>query len=96
MAAANSGWISINELQAGILQRSLQQTFVDAVQIARFCKIEYIWIDCLCIIQDQDINGNNPDWDAEAANMGAIYAGGVLYVAFLTEPSQIMCIMEID
>lgn len=71
-------WISIDKLETGVLQSSLSRTFRDALQIARQCDINYIWIDCLCIAQDKDSNGNNLDWDNEVIKMGDIYAGGAL------------------
>lgn len=78
--ALDTGWISIEDLQTGISQSRLPQTFRDALQIARICEVRYIWIDCLCIVQDKDLDGNNPEWDTEAVKMGDIYAGGLLYV----------------
>lgn len=83
-ATSNTGWISIKELQTGILQSSLPRTFRDALQIARHCEVRYIWIDCLCIVQDKDLDGKNPEWDREAVKMGDIYAGGLLYVTHLS------------
>lgn len=81
-AALDTGWISIKDLQTGILQSRLPQTFRDALQIARYCGVRYIWIDCLCIVQDKDLDGKNPEWDREAGKMGDIYAGGLLYVTY--------------
>lgn len=76
--AKEPGWISIDDLRCGILQRELPRTFRDALQIATHCELKYIWIDSLCIIQDRDDNGRNPDWDQEALKMDDIYAGGLL------------------
>ncbi|KAJ4397793.1 hypothetical protein N0V93_002030 [Gnomoniopsis smithogilvyi] len=74
----DDGWVSVEELQAGISESSLPQTFRDALKIARHCELQYVWIDSLCIIQDEDSDGSNPDWNEEAAKMGNIYAGGLL------------------
>ncbi|CAN9384472.1 unnamed protein product [Alternaria alternata] len=46
----------------------LPQTFQDAISIARDLGIAYIWIDSLCIIQD-----NLADWETESAKMADIY-----------------------
>jgi hypothetical protein len=44
--------------------------------VARAVEIDYIWIDSLCIIQD-----NQDDWKAESAEMATIYGGTTLNIA---------------
>ncbi len=51
-------------------------TFVEAMGIARAVGIPYIWIDALCIIQD-DIK----DWEREAAKIDMVYGGSQLTIA---------------
>lgn len=46
----------------------MPQTFRDAVRITRALGFRYLWIDSLCIIQD-----DLADWETEAENMGRIY-----------------------
>lgn len=72
--------IPVQTLQeAGHPVKDLSQVFQKAVQIARACGLDYLWIDSLCIIQDKmGDTGHNPDWETEAKKMGDIYAGGVL------------------
>ncbi|KAH8586990.1 heterokaryon incompatibility protein-domain-containing protein [Bisporella sp. PMI_857] len=48
---------------------SLTKNFQDAVAITRGLKVRYLWIDSLCIVQD-----DNAEWEAESANMGLVYA----------------------
>jgi hypothetical protein len=55
---------------------SLPNTFRDAITITRTLGIRYLWIDSLCIIQD-DAN----DWEKESAVMGQIYAHSYLTIA---------------
>ncbi|KAH7325612.1 heterokaryon incompatibility protein-domain-containing protein [Stachybotrys elegans] len=55
---------------------SLPRTFHDAVNVTLALNIRYIWIDSLCIIQD-DLE----DWQQEAAKMAAIYEGSFLTLA---------------
>lgn len=55
--------------------KQLPHTFQDATSIARELGIRYIWIDSLCIIQD-----NLADWDTESARMADIYNGAVLTI----------------
>jgi len=53
----------------GISVSSLPKTFQDAIAITRQLGIRYIWIDSLCIIQD-----NKTDWEVESAKMAEIYS----------------------
>lgn len=55
---------------------NLPATFQDAVKITCFMGYRYLWIDCLCIIQDSE-----EDWLRECALMGEIYAGASLTIA---------------
>ncbi|KAI1866336.1 uncharacterized protein JN550_007724 [Neoarthrinium moseri] len=51
-------------------------TFTETINIARSIGIRYIWIDSLCIVQDDP-----EDWEREAAQMNRIYAGSQLTIA---------------
>lgn len=65
------------KLRKGSQVSDLPRAFRDAIRIVKACRLEYIWIDSLCILQDSS-EGHNKDWEREAAKMGDIYAGGVL------------------
>lgn len=54
----------------------LPKTFKDAVLITRKLGIRYLWIDSLCICQD-----DGAEWERESANMAAIYANSYLTIA---------------
>jgi len=43
---------NIEELRLGKAISELPQTFIDAIVVARYFSIRYIWIDALCIFQD--------------------------------------------
>lgn len=58
------------ELSLGVPITSLSQTFQDAIVVARHVGIRFMWIDCLCIIQEGD---NGLDWEANAREMGDVY-----------------------
>ncbi|KAK1750475.1 heterokaryon incompatibility protein-domain-containing protein [Echria macrotheca] len=60
----------------GISLDDFPKTFRDAVMLARFLEIPSVWIDSLCIIQD-DTN----DWALESSRMAAVYSNAVLTVA---------------
>jgi len=54
----------------------LPKTFQDAVRFAREFGVQYLWIDSLCIIQ------NDPeDWAREAARMTEVYESGLFTIA---------------
>jgi hypothetical protein len=55
---------------------ALSKTFLDAIHIARTLGIEYLWIDSLCIIQDDPT-----DWSKESALMGSVYGGSTINIA---------------
>lgn len=57
----------------------LSQTFQDAVQITRDLGQRYLWIDSLCIIQD-----DGDDWAKEAALMAEVYGNSLCTLAALS------------
>jgi hypothetical protein len=61
---------------AGIPLEKLPKTFRDTVLLARGLDIEYVWIDSLCIVQD-----DRQDWESEAIKMASVYKNAVLVVA---------------
>lgn len=61
---------------AGILVQKLSKTFQDAVQLTRAFSIRYLWIDSLCIIQDDP-----EDWENEAAKMAVYYENSHLCIS---------------
>jgi Heterokaryon incompatibility protein (HET) len=66
---------TLAERKAGIRIPDLPPTFRDAVQITRHLGIKYLWIDSLCILQD-----NISDWEKESALMGSIYSTSYLNI----------------
>lgn len=55
---------------------ALPKTFRDAIYVTQTLGIKYLWVDCLCIIQDCD-----EDWIREAEMMGHIYANSFLNIS---------------
>lgn len=64
------------ERRRGINLELLPKTFKDAVIVARQLKIRYLWIDSLCIIQDDE-----EDWKSQASTMASIYRNAYLTIA---------------
>lgn len=54
----------------------LPKTYQHALEVTRSLGYEYIWIDSLCILQD-----DNKDWERESALMGQIYGYGACKIA---------------
>ncbi|OAL44685.1 HET-domain-containing protein [Pyrenochaeta sp. DS3sAY3a] len=67
---------NITMMSTGFVQSSISQQFQDAMKVAQRLEIEYIWIDCICIIQDLE-----EDLNHELATMGDIYANSALTIA---------------
>lgn len=67
---------NVEELKQRVPSRFLVKTFADAIQIARNLGLNYLWIDSLCIIQD-----NSQDWEVEASIMASVYGGSSLNIA---------------
>jgi hypothetical protein len=55
---------------------SLPRTFQDAISYTRRLGISYLWIDSLCILQD-----DKDDWERECVMMGTIYRNSFLTLA---------------
>ena len=67
---------NINDRLEGFDLAVLPPTFVDAVIVTRELGVEYLWIDSLCIIQD-----NHEDWKHEAALMEDVFASAYCTIA---------------
>jgi len=67
---------NIDDMQREIRETELCQTFRDAINVTRMLGFSYIWIDSLCIIQD-DVE----DWRKEASRMSDVYGGSTLNLA---------------
>ena len=61
--------------QDGIPFENLPKTFQDCVEFSQCMGIRYVWIDSLCIIQD-----DHQDWLSEAAKMRDVYKNAALVV----------------
>jgi len=65
-----------DELKKEIEWGDLPKTFADAITFSRQLGVSYLWIDSLCIKQDDE-----EDWAEQARVMGDIYAGSFLNIA---------------
>lgn len=60
----------------------LPPNFTDAVHLSAELGVQYLWIDSLCIIQD-----DKEDWDRESAKMASIYRDSYLTIAASVSPN---------
>jgi len=76
---------TVPERLQGIRFDILPKMFQDAISITRILDIEYIWIDSLCIIQD-----DSEDWEVQSTKMNEIYENSFLEVTmeFLVFPDM--------
>ena len=66
---------NIEDMKQGVSIFELPQTFQDTFQLAMALQIRYIWIDALCILQDDDV-----DKASEILKMSHIYRHAILNV----------------
>lgn len=67
---------NVSERKVGIGLCNLPKTFQDAVTITRELDVQYLWIDSLCIIQD-DVE----DWGQEATLMEDVFSSAYCVLA---------------
>jgi len=60
----------------GIAWEAFPRTFQDAILFSRKLQMRYLWIDSLCIVQNDKL-----DWASEASNMSSIYRGAYVTIA---------------
>ncbi|KAL5347759.1 hypothetical protein ACLOAV_007168 [Pseudogymnoascus australis] len=73
----------LDQRKAGIDIDAMPLNFQDAVKVTRKLGIQYLWIDSLCIIQD-DTN----DWECESAAMGQVYNHSSVTIRAAPESSR--------
>jgi hypothetical protein len=67
---------NLNEWKSRIDWDLLPQTFQDAIDFVRRLGQRYLWIDSLCILQD-----DRDDWDEQSVKMAEIYENSYLTLA---------------
>ena len=70
---------NLTERFEAVSENDLPDTLKDACFATRQLHARYIWIDSLCIVQDDE-----QDWLREAAKMGSIYRGSLVTIAAST------------
>jgi hypothetical protein len=67
---------NIETLAKAVDFRRLPRTFQDAIKAARGLSVRYLWIDSLCIIQD-----DQEDWKREATRMQQVFSNANYVIA---------------
>jgi hypothetical protein len=70
---------TLDRLKKEISLDELPKTFQDAIIIAERLSVQYLWIDPLCIIQDDPL-----DWRAESSKMADVYTQSYLTISAST------------
>jgi hypothetical protein len=88
---AYSCLLNINRLafETRIPVERLPKMFQDAITATRGLEIRYLWIDSLCIIQDDD-----DDWAAESKTMEDVYSLAHVTLAASSAPSSLVGFLE--
>ena len=79
--AVQNGLIQANleGLQASVSLANLPKSIQDAICITNELLIPFLWVDALCIIQD-----NDEDKSVQVSNMGSIYANSIVTLVAAT------------
>lgn len=67
---------TLDGMRKGLSDSTLPKTFRDAITITRNLCLRYLWIDSLCILQD-----NNEDWNRESSRMQTVYTNSMCNIA---------------
>jgi hypothetical protein len=69
---------NLNDHQTQISLQDFPALFQDTIEVTRLLGIRYLWIDCLCIVQD-----DGEDWERECGRMASIYENSYLTISAL-------------
>ncbi|KAI8720089.1 HET domain-containing protein [Fusarium sp. LHS14.1] len=65
-------------MQDRIPLSQLRRTFRDAVEVAKWFRVRYLWIDSLCIVQGSKLES---EWHREASTMAHVYRNALVTFA---------------
>ena len=67
---------NLRQHQEGLHRSALPQLFNDAIDVVLSQRVSYLWIDALCIVQD-DLS----EWAEEASRMAGVYSNAFFTIA---------------
>ena len=81
-------WTNLDRYLTSIDTSQWPQVYKDAVTFTRQLRVQYLWIDSICIIQDTREDLVQQDWDEQSVLMDQIYANGVLNLGSIEEKDE--------
>jgi hypothetical protein len=69
---------TMDQFQQGVEVSKLTRVFREAIRITQYLGMEYLWIDALCIKQDEN---DLADWNIESRNMNSVYSHAFLNIS---------------
>lgn len=72
---------TINDRKQEMHLENMPQNFQDAITVSRALGFRYLWIDSLCIVQDDTM-----DWNQQSVLMGQIYNRATITIMSATTP----------
>lgn len=73
---ANTIKANVAQREVGMSMSELPKTFRHAIELTRACGLQYLWIDSLCIVQD-----DQDEWRVEVGRMSHIYSNCAFVIA---------------
>lgn len=67
---------TLDQRKRGMMVQDLPKTFQDAIRVTDLLHVQYLWIDSICIIQD-DPN----DWEEQSGQMSQVYSNSYITIA---------------
>ncbi|SPO07383.1 uncharacterized protein DNG_10077 [Cephalotrichum gorgonifer] len=74
---------TLTRFQDVLPREELAANFQDAIKITRKLGLQYLWIDSLCIIQD-----DRDDWAAESVKMADVYRNSLVTISAASSPAS--------
>ncbi|KAH7343024.1 heterokaryon incompatibility protein-domain-containing protein [Rhexocercosporidium sp. MPI-PUGE-AT-0058] len=65
-----------SEFETAIPLAKVPRTLIDAFALAKKLRLEFLWVDALCIVQ-----GSREEWEEESAKMGSIYSSAKIVLS---------------
>ncbi|KAL6704426.1 hypothetical protein ACN47E_008278 [Coniothyrium glycines] len=82
---------NINARRHGISWAEIPLTYRDAILFAVSLGFNYIWIDSLCIIQD-----DQQDWEIESSRMADVYEGAIMTLSATSSSGDTLGCFPVD
>ncbi|KPM42438.1 hypothetical protein AK830_g4090 [Neonectria ditissima] len=70
---------TLTQMEERIPFGALPLTVKQAFEVVKALGFHYLWVDALCIVQDDET-----DWQREARKMGAVYSNAILVIAAMS------------